>query len=426
MAKDPTVSPSTIREPHVEWPSLKKPVRTTRTMRLQGERISVRCVILVNGSFYIADEDVHTPSGKRLARRGDYLWRNLELTTRRGFDSAVPEDQCFARFTSIWDLWRGARRIPVEYEMVRIPRALRQERAIRHLMRVTWTLHKAAPEAVARYVASATWVAGELMPTRNRKTREAGRRVYRAASVTDSRGRKNTGRLAPLHWSAMMQLEGRELDMRGINLRMNKRALVVAHYLEQIMRSEAELDDVVLDLLAADPGLPYHEARARNERNAERLERYAQELRRRPARPSQRAWVRAADDFEYAARCMRIPGLGDWRKPLQRVHNSRVLILGPYRRMEEVLFTVARLHAARDPSLVTRDQLQALEQEMYAIYPQLNQNLEEGFHTKPVSKCLPVVERILEILHRAGYDTTINYDLLTAVYELLKLAVAPF
>jgi hypothetical protein len=414
------------RETHVEWPSLKRPVYTNRTMRLGSHKVTVRAIILVNSAFYIASEDVVTDGGKVLARRGDYLWRNLELTRRKGFDPDVLEDQCFARFTSIYTLHRGAKRIPIEYEWVRIPKNLRQHRTIRHLMQVTWTLHKASPEGVEEYVTSVSALEGELVPTRNGHTRAAGAKMFQAKSVTDRRGRKNPGRLPPLHWSAMMQLDQRDGQMRCINVRMNKRALVAAYYLDQILKSEGDLDDAVVQLIEAHPELPTDEARRRDLRNAERLERYAAELRQRPARPSQRSWVRAADDLEYAARCLRIPGLGDWREPLRRVHNSRTLMLGAHRRLEEVLFTVARVRHAKDVTL-SQEELIALASELEAIeVDDLRPDLEVGFKTKPVAKAEPFVRRAIETLKGANGSSERNRELITAVYELIVEGISGF
>ena len=427
------------QEPDVEWPKIDKPIYTVRDLTLVSRKDhkksepevvqGVRLEVLVNMCLYVVTEDHHG------LRRGQILSRNLDLTRKLGGSVEEIASQCFVRYDGVNDARRGIGRIDGNYKRVEAPDVSEWRKKLDWMMRQAWTLHREDADQ-----AGYAWVAEEVVRkhrgVKNAKKVEALEKTAQAASRQDRLGRLNPGRIPLLVGAAEDRLFDRMQHMRGIGRRMDWRAVVLEHYIDQLRSKCLEVQRDAEQKLKAETIFGKKRTTGSVRRAAEEMRAYAQHLRGFHARPFIRALTHVAHDLDEAARVIehaaesrdagKIKEVG---VVLRRIYRS-MRLLEVHWLLEEVLVLVAE--AVHRKRVIENPSCAKCARELKHVFNTLSrpdaftrEPLEEGFARQMILRVrtfVNIAQLALEAQARA--DTEREHT--RTAYHYLKEACAPF
>lgn len=417
-------------EAEVIWPDLMSPIMTTRALTVSDGHGRVKqietldLVILVNMCLYIVERD-----GFGL-RAGDILSRNFDMTRQYGQDSSDLGSQVFLRYGSIYDARRGIGRIEGRYKRLEIPELQRWGMEVDWLIRVSWTLQRDKPDLDAQFI----WVADQRI--RKHKTDRADKKVAarellaRVSTLHDRTGRRNTSSL-PLQLStADQRLEARVQEVRGIGRRMDWRAVVLEHYLDQLERKCRALRRAAQDALVAKDLFGEERTPKALRRRANRMLEHSEILGDVQVRTFRRAFTHIARELEEISELLHDAAdrrsadrLERVRELLKNVFESMVLAEQHWR-MQEILL-VAADHHHRKLSLSSEqislflDEVTGIIQVLTDVDPVTGQFIGSAFLTDVV----PVVRGKL-CLAKVELQNVLGVNV-EELYRLLKQAAEP-
>jgi len=421
----------TYFETGVAWPDVKCPVTAERPLRVANGRSdghtvisSLKVVVLVNGCLYAVLEDCHG------LRAGDILSRNFDLTRRKGGDTTEPSEQVFVRYKSIFDARRGIGRVYGRYREIEIPELARWKMDTDWLLRTSWTLHRATKEQEEQFV----WQAERQIKKHEKDTSEvkldALRRLFKIQTMTDSLGRRNTTMIPMLCCAIDRSLEARTQQVRGIGRRMDWRAIVLEHVIDQMQAECRAIRRSAQDVLQAND--IFGEARTpRTLRSrANRMSDYAQFLKTVQVRTFTRVFAHVVSELEEVAELFHDAASKRDSGPLERaslllgkIYRSMIL-LEQHWRLEEVLIVVSsHIH---NVEVLSVDQISLFTEELDEVHRILtNQDSVTGVHidTDFETDILPVVVgSVLSCLTNLRGEGGV---FLPSLYDDLKTACKP-
>lgn len=417
-------------EAEVVWPDLKNPVTTRRPLSITDGHGGVTAIgtidliVLVNMCLYVVAKDAHG------LKAGDLLSRNFELTRRRMRDQQNLAEQMFLRYTSIYDARRGIGRIEGRYRRLEIPELRRWSVDADWLIRASWTLTRTQPERDANFI----WVADRRIHG-HRKDRAdfkvAALQLFdKVSTLRDRLGRRNTPSL-PLQLSAADRLlEARTQEVRGIGRRMDWRAVVLEHYIDQLERECRAIRRAAQDALTSKSLFGDERTTKTLRTRANRMGEYAGMLREIKVRTFTRAFAHIARELDeicdllHDAAERRSPDrLDRVRELLRRIFDAMVLAEVHWR-IQEMLLVVADHHHRRAP--LTPDQIRLYVQETEDLVrlltdpdPVTGERVGTTFTTDvvPVTHGQLVLAK-LDLLNSAGVE-------MSSLYGHLKAAASP-
>lgn len=419
-------------EPSVYWPELKTPATTTRPLCIARKdsdgfmRIdAIDLVVLVNSCLYLVMKD-----GQGL-RAGQILSRNLDLTRQKGLDPNNLAEQVFAVFDSIYDARRGIGRVHGRYRSTEIPELVHWRLEIDKLLRVSWTLRKTDPEGDAQFV----WQA-ERRLSRHRNDRAAHKvratgLLARIASLTDRTGRRNTPTIPLQCMAADWELFARVQEVRGIGRRMDWRAMVLEHYIDELRSECWAIRRAAQDALCTpDIFTEGHRIPRALRMRANRMAYYARFLREVQVRTFNRVFTHVAGELENACELLHDAAerrsadrLDRVRELLSRIYRS-MMLADEHWRLQEILAVVAEHHHQSQP--LSREKIDMFGDELAdshriltSVDPMTGDHIDKGLERN----VLPVVCGEI-VLARADLQNSAGV-FLPGVYRHLKKACEP-
>lgn len=214
-------------------PELKKPVHITQTVVVcesgqEHRAVLLKLTVLIPKCLFLVYEDTDG------LRAGQVLSRNLDLTRESGLDPSISEQQIFVVYHSLFDAARAFGRIFPRYREREIPELASWESDADWMMRQSWTIDQAGPNEQAKFVARAEERVSRHAHDRNPDKVAARERTTQAKKLEDKTGRRNTGRIPLICGAVERGLQRRTQAVRGIGRRMDFRAVVIEHYLDQL------------------------------------------------------------------------------------------------------------------------------------------------------------------------------------------------
>lgn len=326
--------------------------------------------------------------------------------------------QWYAVYDGIFSAMRMFLGIQRRYREAEIPAIQTWQRTLTWMLRVSYDLHRTDELSIQRYRRTARQTAHAAPRTELPTIVTAQMRTLDAANLTDRRGRKNTGRLAPLAWSSHLLLDRRVQAIRGIEHTMDERLAILSGHLDLIWRMIEKTDAVVTDFLASDPVLGPKRKRERQQMRARELVQLSLELRAIKIRPyGQHALPHVRQDLDAAADALFRNDAADAREILDRIARS-IALLRLHQGIEEILLPLSSVVAHHVP--VPARSCRALVDELYSILGDLQLGLDCGFARRLVSS----VRRNLRQAIIALEDT--HPPDLASARESLKRAAAHF
>ncbi len=367
------------------FPDLKNPTYATQTLvvcqaKQEHRTITLSVIVLVPSCLFLVEKDVEG------LRAGQILSRNLELTRESGLDPDVVEQQIFVVFNSLFDASRAFGRIDPRYRTREIPELRSWETDADWMMRQSWTIDQVGPDEEAKFVARADERAARHLKDRNKGKVLARDRTAQAGSIEDKTGRRNSGRIPLLCGSVERGLQKRTQAVRGIGRRMDWRAVVVQHYLDQL-RSECfairrAAQSALLTKKIFEPG---SRSAPEMRKLAERMTSYAQTLKTLCARPFTRRFTHVARELEEASKLlvesasMRNGASADLAKTQLEITYRSMCLFEEHWRIEEMLATAS--HCLHDKQSLTQHQVTVMHSEQEQILDRLT-------HPEPVTGSL--------------------------------------
>lgn len=407
---------SAYGETEVLWPDIKNPATTLRQLSMSDGNSNVRTLaplaleILVNACLYVVCED-----GQGL-RAGDILSRNLELTRRHRRDIGNPAEQVFVRYRSVYDARRGIGRVHGRYKTVEIPELATWRMDADWLLRTSWTLHQAALNEEAEFV----WVADRRVRRHQGDQDEhkvLARRVFeKVAGLRDTLGRRNFASFPLQLDKADRALQTRAQEVRGIGRRMDWRAVVLEHVLDQLHRECRMIRRAAQDALGAETIFGDARTPQTLRSRALRMRDYGGVLRGIRFRTFTRAFSHIADELEEASDQLLLVATQNSALSLPRASHLlrkvyRSMVLAElHTRLQEILL-VASDHMARKAPLspaqihLFREELDRVSRQLAAGDAVTGESLGEGFGTD----VLPIVSgnaqlALIALSHTEGPD----------------------
>lgn len=380
------------REAVSPWPDLQKPQIVERTIRVSGLKgedgpvpRALKLSVLVDKALYLVWED------EQGLRAGQVVSRNLELTRTLELDPDDPEQQVFVVYDSIFDAWRAFSRINPKYKTVEIPELRQWITDADWLMRQSWTLDQATEQDQADFVLRVTTRVARHKKDTNEKKVAARERTHKVASPKDSKGRVNYGRIPLLCTGVSGGLAKRTQAVRGIGRRMDWRAVVIEHFLDQLreqcllLRRHAHESLVSRTFFGQGSRDP-----ARMRILAQRMEDYVNTLALFRARPFTRRFNHSIRELREAARLLRQSAderngeqADRAREELAKIYRS-MCVFECHWRLESALMTVCEAYHRRRP--LSQDQVDGLKLELEEVLKDFEQPdtltkqpLEAGF-----------------------------------------------
>lgn len=422
-------------EPSVHMPDIKIPATTTRPLYIARRdsddftRIdAVNLSVLVNNCLYIVMNQGHRHSP---LRAGQVLSRNLDLTRQKRLDPSNLSEQVFVVYDSINDARRDIGRVHGRYRAIKIPELDRWRQDVNKFLRISWTLCRVDPVGDAQFVWRAEQRISQHRADRaEHKVRAAGL-LSRVASLTDQTGWRNTPTIPLQCMAADRELAARAQEVRGIGRRMDWRAVVLEHYIDQL-RSECWAIRRVAQnaLIAADI---FSDARTPKtlRTRANRMADYVEFLREVQVRTFSRVFTHVAEELEET--CGLLYDAADRRSSTDSLERVRALLSKIYRsmvfidehwRLQEILVVVEEHHHRQQPFSweqidMFAEELNSIHRTLTTVDPITGDHIDKGFSTD----VLPVV---------LGGTVLARTDLLSTsgvhlqhLYEHLKMACEP-
>ena len=296
-----------------------------------------RYEVLISQVLLVAGADVSLTC---VFNRGSVLVRNLELGRKlKSKNHGVDPKSVFVVYEHIYSAIRGLRAIPGRHD-VEVRRITEWQRTLRWMLQTSGQLKDASASAVKAYQEVGQKTAAHEAMVRNPAKVKALERMRKATSVTDSRGRKNPGRIPPLLWSSSDLLARRQSAARGISHRMDGRIYVLVCYLDRLLRIRDQYETMVGNLLGS--GILRGKCTVRNALEAmiDRLRRSARELADVHVQPFGGNFLNIAGCLKNAADCLELGQLSDTRRHLETVQ-SKLYLMDARRELEEVRSTLA-------------------------------------------------------------------------------------
>ncbi|PJA45398.1 hypothetical protein CO174_03330 [Candidatus Uhrbacteria bacterium CG_4_9_14_3_um_filter_50_9] len=390
------------KEERVRLPDPLEPVYVTRDLTLARdgedplEIREIRLIILVNRCLYLTTEDGHG------LKTGQVLWRNLALTERRGGSRSEPASEQFIAYDSLNHARRVASLLEPSYREVEDPDLRKWLKELDWMVRTSWTLHEVSEDDQRAYEWRAASVADDHARVQNRNKVAAVGRTAQAASIKDTLGRPNPGRLPLVCFAGERALRKRVNEIRGIGRRISWRQLVLEHYIDR-------LREIVLDLSRS----AEHRLRCRvlfgEDRTVSKvrlvaasMEGSARTLRTLVGRPFNHTFQHVATDLDTCVDVMRRAAehakagridegtalMAGVKSLLQKIYRS-VQILQFHWQLEEILVQTSRIKRTSSdlsPSQqrVWHDELRGVQRRLYQTDPVTGQAWDDGFRRKLV------------------------------------------
>ena len=339
-------------EAAVALPDIRNPATTKRPLCLSDGSGGVlvleplELMILVNACLYVVYAD-----GQGL-RAGDILSRNLNLTRRRGQDPDNLAEQVFIRYGSVFDARRGIGRIQGRYRSVELPELARWRMDADWLLRTSWTLHRATQEQEAEFV----WRADRRIVRHASDVNEskaAARGVFeKVRELKDSRGRRNFPSFPLQLSSADRRLEWRAQEVRGIGRKMDWRAVVLEHLIDQLEHECRMIRRAAQEALNANDIFGPTRTPKTLRMRALRMHEYGAFLREVRVRTFSRAFTHVADELDEVSDLLHAAAEGRDPEPIKRVPRllrkiyRSMALAEVHWRLQEILL-VASDHAHR-------------------------------------------------------------------------------
>lgn len=416
-------------EPSVGWPDLKNPVTITRPLCVSNGRNTeptrhsqLELAVLVNHCLYVS---LQAAAGLRC---GDILSRNLDLTRRKGNDPDRPDEQVFVRFESLYDARRGIGRVYGRYRAVELPELERWKMDADWLLRTSWTLCR-SDEAEREFVWRADKRIREHEHDRAEHKVSAVKRFIKAASLTDLLGRRNIG-MVPLLCSATdRSLTARMHEVRGIGRRMDWRAVVLEHYLDQLVAECRLIRRAAQDAFTAHDIFGDKRTQRTLRFRANRMAEYARFLETVNVRTFSRAFAHVShelleiSDLLHDSADIRDSAPLKQAQPLIGKIYQSMLLLEQQWRLEEILLVVAdRLQygfhlVAKQEELFVQE-LEDVIRILTTVDTVTGEKVGERFEMNVVPSVVARVRESLECLHCRPVD-------LQGIRDNLKAACLP-
>ncbi len=351
-----------------KWPDLHNPQIIERTLVLSLSKkdnrvVTVRVVVLIGRCLYLVHEKQDG------LREGQVLSRNLELTREIGYNPDLDAEQVFIVYDSLFDARRAFSRINPQYREVEIPELVNWKWDADWLLRQSWTLDEADSQRRSQFVLRAGDRANKHARDRNQEKVAAQGRTRRVALETDVTGRRNIGRIPLMCGAIERGLQRRVQSVRGIGRRMDWRAVVVEHYLDQL-RQECFLlrrcaQSALITKAIFEPGSRSAPAMRKL---AMRMAHYATQLATIRARPFNRTFRHASHELTEASRLLTLAAdaregtYANLAKAQLATTYRSMCLLEQHWRIEDILTTVSTLFHRRkklqtDQVVMMKDEL---------------------------------------------------------------------
>ncbi|MBI5369759.1 hypothetical protein HZA85_01005 [Candidatus Uhrbacteria bacterium] len=378
-------------ETAVFWPDLKISATTTRALTVMRSGTTtqldpVSLIVLVNDCLYIVACD-----GQGL-RAGQILSRNLDLTRRNGGHPSDLSSQVFVVYDGIYEARRGLGRIDDRYRGVEVPELARSQMDADWLMRASWTLARAEPDAEDRFVWRAQSRAERHRSDRASLKVRAFTRFVKIATLKDATGRRNTGAI-PLQCTASERdLQARVQEVRGIGRRMEWRAVVLEHYIDQLRRECWAIRRAAQDALESSEIFGDKRTPRALRIRANRMAQYGEFLKDMRVRRFSRVFTHVSQELAQIAGLMHDAAdarskepLNDVRALLSKIYRSMMLVDEAWR-LEEILVVVAEHHAhgtilSPNERRLILDELRAIHSTLTSKDPLTGEPIDKDFAT---------------------------------------------
>lgn len=421
-----------VEEPRVTWPDPFKPLFTTRALTLTRSKREplaiegIKLIVLVNKCLYLVPEDGYG------LKAGQVLARNLDLTERRGGSREQPGTEQFVAFESLFTARRGVSKIDPGQgvETVDLEAWLKD---LDWMVRTSWTLHLADEEGEGQYVWRAEQAASARARVRNEHKSSAQGRTVQAASVKDSRGRKNPGRIPLICFAGERELHRRIRQIRGIGHRMSWRQVVLEHYIDRLRE--------VIQQISRDAhyriGSPLLFGDKRTRRTvltqADQMDFEAGRIQAVVGRPFSRTFVHVAEDlcataiqFRDAAKELSGEIMESAQATLRKIYRS-VRMLEFHWRLEELLLQASDFKASGKE--LEQSQKTAWHNELRRVHwlltrpdPFTGERWEEGFQRRVLPHVVPQIHLADVHLMQTVEDGGPDFE---GMYDRLREACAP-
>jgi hypothetical protein len=222
------------REEPVELPDPEQPVCVVRDLTLLRNKKdpivirSITLIILINRCLYLVCEDGYG------LKAGQVLWRDLELTKRRGGLRADPASEQFKAYDGLNHARRAATLIEPSYRELENPDLRQWIALLDEMMRTSWTLHQVGEEEQQKYERMADTVVSDHAGVCNEHKVKALGHTRQAGSLMDRLGRPNPGRIPLITMAGENALRRRLSGMRAKGFRMGWRQIVLEHYIDRL------------------------------------------------------------------------------------------------------------------------------------------------------------------------------------------------
>lgn len=379
--------------------------------------------ILVNGCLYLVRND------SEHLRAGDILFRNLRLSINKGLDPRELSEQIFVRYHSIYDARRGIGRIYGRYKSNEIPELERWRIDTDWLLRTSWRLERGSDKEAEFVWRAERRVRKHAGDSADHKVRARGL-TAKVATFMDVLGRRNTPTIPLQMCAADRALQARIQEVRGIGRRMDWRALVLEHMIDQLqnecrlIRRAAEEAFICKDI--------FGEARTPKtlRQRAMRMRDHAVFLQELPVRTFNRAFNHVARELVEVADLLCESARDRSIKPLERVHRllgtiyQSMALSELHWRLQEILLVVAQIVKSGytlSPSQTTLfvEELQDVCNALTGSDPVTCVPMGDGFELNVIPTVLAETRLALVCLQSA--DGVCLPDL----YDHLKSACAP-
>lgn len=273
---------------------------------------------------------------------GNVLVRNLELgRTLTKKHKGVKERNTFVVYQNIYDALRGLRAIPHQYDRVEIGRIQGWQKTLQWMLEASWQLKDASSDTVKAYQNVGADTVAKESSVRDPNKVTARERTRNAASITDSRGRKNPGRIPPLLWSSSDLLAKRQGAVRGISHRIDARVYALACYLDSLMRMRDRYEIMVAHLLGSGVLRGKCTAPRILSAMADRLRQSADDLRLVNVEPFVGYCAAVADLLTHAAESLQSGNVNAARDHCLHRAQIKLYLMDARRELEEILSAMA-------------------------------------------------------------------------------------
>lgn len=397
-------------------PDPRDPKLGFREMIWNKTRVKLKVACLIPEKLYVYADEKPDKVGNKILRRGEILSRNLELTRRNKFDPDNYEQQNFVRFFNIYEAIRGISLVQGRTEAVEIKEVETWNDGLMTLILMVGDMFQdGADEFVEDFfhglaldlVAEREW----LRDLDKIKAREK----TLGLTLTDTKGRFNPGRLPLRALAAQGDLTKRKCRTRQVGLKMNVRAVVLADYLDEVLRVRESIELAVARTLkderifGARPKIFFVREKVR------KMIEFAERLDNIHVRPFLWSFQHAVKDLTKAAKYLLV---GDYQLAevfLERISASMQL-LSIRRRMKQVLTVVSRAkhlkhaisdsgwQAAYESVAQVRNQVVALDSDSrsrFTVLPFVNAHVHGALGCIAKSNSDDKVEKVYQELKKA-------------------------